>query len=115
MAYLGPDKVGRMSQGKHWLLRYGLALLLFVITLGLSLLLSRSGIRINLTIPVVLSLFLAAWYGGFGPGLLISVLFQATTIIYTKIPEDSTLAKAAFGYFSVFSLYVFLAYMISRF
>ena len=97
----------------HWLWRYGLAVVLFGAALGLSLLLSNFGIKINLTIPLVLALVATAWYGGRGPGILISVLFQATTIIYVPMPPDSTVAKAWFGYLSVFSLYIFLIFVIS--
>ncbi|CAN5344256.1 hypothetical protein BH20ACI2_BH20ACI2_18500 [soil metagenome] len=98
----------------HWIFRYALSLILFGLIIGLSLLLSRYGIKINLTIPVVLALVAAAWYGGRGPGILISVLFQSTTIYYVPIPPDSTLAKAAFGWFSVFALYIFMVFLISR-
>jgi PAS domain S-box-containing protein len=45
--------------------------------------------------------------------VLISVLFEATTIIYTPVPPDQSLAKAWFGYFSVFALYIFLVLLIS--
>ncbi len=98
---------------RHLLWRYGLAVFLFAATIGLSLLLTNLGIRINLTIPVVLALAATAWYCGRGPGLLISVLFQTTTIIYTTIPPDSNMARVAFSYFSVFSLYVFMVFVIS--
>ena len=98
---------------EHWLFRYGLAILLVAATIGLSLVLTRLGIKLNFTIPVVLALVAAAWYGGRGPGLLVGVLFQATTIIYAKIPDDTTMAAAIFGYFSTFCLYVFMAVLIS--
>jgi PAS domain S-box-containing protein len=97
----------------HWLFRYGLAVVLFGATLGLSLLLNYINFKINLTIPIVFSLVATAWYGGRGPGLLISILFEGTTILYTPIPPDSSVGRAIFGYFSVFSLYVFLALLIS--
>jgi PAS domain S-box-containing protein len=94
-------------------LRYALSILLFGVTIGLSILLSYLPFKINLTIPVVLALVAAAWYGGRGPGLLIAVLFQATTIIFTTIPPGSSVAAAWFGYFSVFLLYIFLVLVIS--
>jgi PAS domain S-box-containing protein len=95
------------------LLRYGLALGLFALTLGISILLSYFGLKINLTILVVFALFVAAWYGGRGPGLLLVLLVTAVTIIFTPIPPDSSIAKAVFGYFSVFSLLVFLVLLVS--
>ena len=98
----------------HPVLRYGLAIVCFGATVGLSVLLSNLGVRLNLTIPIVLALVATAWYGGRGPGLLISVLFQATTIIYTAIAPDASIGLAVFGYFSVFALYVFLVLLISN-
>lgn len=94
-------------------LRYAFAILLFGVTIGLSILLSYLPFKINLTIPVVLALVAAAGYGGRGPGLLLAVLFQATTIIFTTIPPGSSVAAAWFGYFSVFLLYIFLVLVIS--
>jgi PAS domain S-box-containing protein len=95
------------------LFRYGLAVGIFAATVGLSLLLSYFGIKLNFTIPVFAALVIAIWYGGSGPGLLLAILFEVTTIYFTPIPPDSTVAKAAFGYFSVFVLYLFLIWVIS--
>ncbi|HEX3102787.1 MAG TPA: PAS domain S-box protein, partial [Pyrinomonadaceae bacterium] len=97
----------------HWVFRYGLAILLVAATIGLSLLLNHFGIKLNFTIPVVVALVVGSWYGGRGPGLLIGVLFQATTIIFAKAPEDTGTAALIFTYFSTFSLYVFVALLIS--
>lgn len=98
---------------RHWILRYGLAVALVAITIGIAVLLNNFGVKLNFTIPVVLALVAGAWYGGRGPGLLIGVLFQATTITYAKVPEDTVWAALIFGYFSTFCLYVFLALLIS--
>ena len=98
---------------RHWVFRYGLAIMLVAATIGLSLLLNYFGIKLNFTIPVVVALVVGAWYGGRGPGLLIGVLFQVTTIIYAKVPEDTGIAALIFTYFSTFSLYVFMALLIS--
>ena len=101
------------SARKNWLLRYGLAVAMFASVVVLSIALESAGLKLNLTIPIVFALVATAWYGGRGPGLLISLLFQATTIAYVPIPPDSNLAKAMFGWISVFSLYVFLTLVIS--
>jgi PAS domain S-box-containing protein len=90
-------------------LRYGLAILLFGLTIGLAIGLEKLGVQLNLTIPLVLALVAASWYGGRGPGILISVLFQATTSI-SKPPQD---AKTVFAHLSVFLLYIFLVLVIS--
>ena len=98
---------------RHWLFRYGLAVGVYGVTVGLSLLLIWLGIRLNFAIPVLLALVAAIWFGGRGPGVMLSVLFQATTIYFTPIPVDSTVARAVFGYFSVFTVYLFLVWVIS--
>jgi PAS domain S-box-containing protein len=114
MAFLGrPANILNMIR-RHWLLRYILASGLFGIVLGLSLALTELGIKVNLTIPIVLALFAAAWYGGFGPGILLSSLFQGTTILYSTNPSNSTPIQVAFTHFSVFALYIFLSFIISR-
>ncbi|MFL6468626.1 MAG: PAS domain S-box protein [Pyrinomonadaceae bacterium] len=102
------------SKRNHWLFRYGLSIAVYATIVGLSLLLSYLGIKLNFTIPVFAALVVAIWYGGRGPGILLAVLFEITTIYFTPIPPDSTAAKAAFGYFSVFVLYLFFIWMISR-
>jgi PAS domain S-box-containing protein len=94
-------------------LRYGLALGLFALTLGVSILLSYFGLKINLTILVVFALFVAAWYGGRGPGLLLALLLAAATIILNPIPPEASIAKVIFGYFSLFSLLIFLVLLVS--
>ena len=98
---------------RHWLVRVGFVTLLFAIVLGLSLLNSRSfDLRLNLTIPVVLALVAAAWYAGRSGGVLLGILFQVTTILYATVPPDSTFGRRAFGYFSTFVFYIFLALVI---
>lgn len=99
---------------QHWASGYILAILLFSATLGLSILISSFGIKLNYTIPVVVSLVAASWYGGRGPGLLISVLFHGTTMLYAPTAPDIPFWQTAFSHFSIFSLYVFLVLLISR-
>ena len=101
------------SKKRHWLLRYGLALLVYGVTVGLSLLLIWLGIRISFAIPILVGLVGVVWYGGRGPGVLLSILFHGTTIYFTPIPPESTLPKIVFGYFSVFTVYLFLVWVIS--
>ena len=104
----------RASEAKHpgWVFRYGLALVVYGLTLGLSLTLIWFGIRISFAIPILVGLVGVVWYGGLGPGLFLSVLFHATTIYYTPIPPDSSMPKVVFGYFSVFIVYLFLVSVI---
>jgi len=98
---------------KHWLYSYGLAVVIFAATIILSLSLSYFGLKLNLTIPVFAALVFAVWYGGRGPGILLAVLFEVTTVYFTPIPPGASVANQAFGYFSVFVLYLFLIWVIS--
>jgi PAS domain S-box-containing protein len=108
LATLLPDE----PKQRHWLFRYGLAVAVFAVTVGLSLLLVWLGIRISFAIPILVGLVGVVWYGGRGPGILLSILFHGTTIYYTAIPPDSTMAKIVFGYLSVFTVYLFLVWVI---
>ncbi len=94
-------------------LRYALAVALFGGVLGLSLLLERIEFKLNLTIPIVFALVATVWWGGRGPGLLISVLFQGTTILYAKPAPEIGIGRIWFGYLSVFALYIFLVLVIA--
>jgi PAS domain S-box-containing protein len=87
--------------------------LLFVVSLGASLLFSYLSLRINLTILLVAALVAAAWYGGRGPGLFLAVLLQGAILILNPMPSGASVAAVSFGYFSVFSLLVFIVLMIS--
>lgn len=97
----------------HSLIRYGLSVMIFGVTIGLAFSLRYLEIRLNMTIPVVLALVLAAWFGGKGPGLLVAVLFQATTLAFATVPADLTLPQIVFSHFSILALYVFLVLGIS--
>ena len=98
---------------RHWLFRYGLAVFLFALTLGLSTLFSRIGLSINLTVPLIVSIVAAAWYGGRGPGLLISVLFQGATLLLANTAANQSPLYRWSLHASVFGLYVFLTFVIS--
>lgn len=108
-----PDLRPSEPKQPNWVLRYGLTLIVYGLTVGLSLTLIWFGIRISFAIPILVGLVGVVWYGGLGPGLLLSVLFHATTIYYTPIPPDTSVPKVIFGYFSVFTVYLFLVAVIS--
>lgn len=103
-----------MLQGirSSWL-RYGLSLGLFILTLLISSGLQALSLHINLTILVVFVLVVATSYGGLGPGLLIAVLIQITTIVFTTMTPDKTIERVIFDHFSVFTLLVFIVVVMS--
>lgn len=92
--------------------RYSLALGSFAVTLGLALLFLYFGIGISLTILIIATLFITAWYGGRGPGLLLAVLVQVASIILNPIPENSSYLRASFSYFSNLVLIAFIVLVI---
>jgi PAS domain S-box-containing protein len=105
-------RVSRDQRWWHVVLRYLLPVVLFGAVLGLSLFLERIDFKLNLTIPIVFALVATVWWGGRGPGILISLLFQGATIVYATIPPGQSVGRAWFGYASVFSLYIFLVLVI---
>ena len=109
---LRPEKILTKNSIRSILLRYGLAAGLFAITIGLALLLLYLGIKISLTILIIAALFVTAWYGGRGPGLLLAVLVQVASIILNPIPPDSSFLRAVFGYFSNLVLIAFIVLII---
>src|SRR5690606_922125 len=97
-----------------WWARYGLALLLFGIIFGLSQFLALYEIRLNFTIPVLIGLVLASWWGGRGPGLFLALAITASVIIYAPRPEDpSGWPRAIFSFASIALLLIFLVFLIS--
>jgi PAS domain S-box-containing protein len=94
-------------------LRYGLAVVLFAVVLGLGFGLQAIAVKLSLAIPIVAALVIAGWYGGRGPGILLSLLFEATTIAFTTIPPGTSIASFAFLRFSVLFLYILLVWLVS--
>jgi PAS domain S-box-containing protein len=93
--------------------RYGLAILVYGVIIGESVLLSHYASRVNQSVPIVAGLVVTAWYAGLGPGLLLSILLEATTIYFTPIPQDTTVANAYFGYASVFLVLAIVVVLVS--
>ncbi len=97
----------------RWWVRYGSAVLVFGLTLGLSLVLRHFDIRINFTIPIAAGLVAVSWFAGRGPGVLLACLLVGTTAATQNIPENSTIARVAFAQFSVLLLLLLLVWLIS--
>ena len=97
----------------HWLVRYGLAVVVFAVVIGLALLNKNYDVKLNLTIPIVFGLVAVVWYLGRGPGIVLSLLFEATTVIYTVVPPEGSYVKEVFGFLSTLSLYLFLVLVVS--
>ena len=66
--------------------RYGFAVAAYILVVGLQTLLLYYSIKISFTVPIVVALFAVSWYAGRRPGLLIAILFEATTVYSNPIP-----------------------------
>jgi PAS domain S-box-containing protein len=86
---------------------------MYGLLLGNGLVLSHFSIKINQSIPIVAGLVLTAWFAGLGPGIFLSILLEATTVYFTPIPPDTTIANAYFGYTSVLLVLVFVVVLVS--
>lgn len=94
-------------------MRYGFAVVVFGILIADSLVLNHFSIRINQSVPVIIGLVATAWYAGLGPGILLSILIEAISVLLTPIPPDSTVAQTYFGYISVLLVLVFVVVLVS--
>lgn len=66
--------------------RYGLALLLVIAPLLLTLLVRRTGLTLNPTWPILISLLLISWYAGRGPCLLAAFVFGLVLNLFLTPP-----------------------------
>src|SRR2546425_7996159 len=87
---------GRLLMAGGWksgLWRYGMAVVSYVLVVGLQTLLLYYSIKISFTIPIVVAIFAVSWYGGRRPGLLLAGLFEATTFYSNPIPPYTTFVQ----------------------
>lgn len=73
-------------QRRSFLFRYGLAILLVIAPLLLTLVVRRAGLTLNPTWPVLISFLLISWYAGRGPCLLAAVLFELVLNLFFSQP-----------------------------
>lgn len=107
---------GKPSGIRSGLRRYGLAAGLFVLTLGTYLALSYFDFKVSLTVLLVVVLLVTTWYGGKGPGFLLThLVLIASLIIMVKTPlaAGSTIGRATFGYFSTYLMMIAVVFLIS--
>lgn len=98
-----------------FVLRYGLGVAAFVLTILIALLLRYFSISIDLSLLVILVLIGVSWYGGKGPGLMVLILFELITI--TGAMRSQTAAPITIKYivaqFNVILLFAFLIVLVS--
>jgi len=92
---------------------YGLAVLLFAAVVSVALLLQKAGIKVNFTIPVVVGLVVASWFGGRGPGVFFAILVTATTVAFNPLPADTSIATYIVAMLSVLCILLLIVVLIS--
>lgn len=98
-----------------FVLRYGLGLAAFALTILIALILRRYSISFDLSLLIILVLIGVSWYGGKGPGLMALILFEATAI--TIALRSQTASPITIRYiitqFNVMILFAFLIVLVS--
>jgi len=100
---------------KSGMLRYGLGLAAFSLTILLALTLRYFSIRIDLGFLVVVVLIAVSWFGGTGPGLMLAVLFEATTVLSASQSQTTQIltAKYIFAQINVLALLAMIVVLVS--
>ena len=103
-----------MSRGlRSALIRYGLAVLVFVVIVATAALLQHFSLKINFALPVVAGLVIATWYGGRGSGIFLAVLLQVVIVFSNGIAVDSNVVLTAIGHVSVFGLLLLVVLLVA--
>src|SRR5262249_4987223 len=93
--------------------RYGLAVASFIITIAIAILFQYYSIKLNLAILILLALVIPSWWGGRGPGFLVTFLLLAATILMTPKPGDTPILNYLFSIFSVTFTCVVVVLLVS--
>ena len=75
---------------KSFLFRYGIAILAIAILLLLSFGLRSLGIQLNLTAPIVIAIVAVSWFGGRGPGIVVSIVIVGIAMLSRMAAEPAT-------------------------
>ena len=94
--------------------RYGLALMILGAIIGVQTLLLFYSIKISFTVPIIVGVVATAWYGGFGPGLLIAILVAGISAVSDKGAIDDTTIQWATRHVSNFGLLLFMVVVITE-
>src|SRR5205823_3944334 len=85
----------------------------FALTLSLALLLQHFAIKIDLSLLIIAALIGATWYGGTGPGLLVAILFELTTIVSSFVRAQPHTFSYWFTQFNTIALLMILVLLVS--
>lgn len=96
---------------KSFLFRYGIAVLAIAVLLLLSATLRSLGVQLNLTAPIVIAIVAVSWFGGRGPGILVSVVIVGIAMVSRMATEPAT-GAFFFEFASVMALMIFVVLLI---
>ncbi len=98
-----------------FVLRYGLGLAAFALTILIALILRRYSISFDLSLLIILVLIGVSWYGGKGPGLMALILFEATAITIALRSQTASpiTIKYIITQFNAMILFTFLIVLVS--
>lgn len=85
-----------MKTLKPLVLRYGLGLVAFILTISLAIILRRYSIGIDLGFLVIIALIGVSWFAGTGPGLMLLVLFELTSIFSASRAQPAQVLTAKY-------------------
>jgi PAS domain S-box-containing protein len=89
-----------------------LAVGILALILGVQNLLLFFGIKLSFTIPIIVGLVAAAWYGGLGPGIFLAALMALISALSNPPAQGITEGQWLFSQISNLALMVFIVYVI---
>lgn len=101
------------GEHKSFLIRYGIAVLLFAGVIGLAGGLQYFGVQVNLTIPIIVAIVGAAWFGGRGPGILMSILVVAVAMSSSRRADEISSSAFYIEFASILGLLIFVVLLIA--
>jgi two-component system cell cycle sensor histidine kinase/response regulator CckA len=105
-----PDK---KKEYKNAAVRYGIALISFVVLFLIDLILQYYSKNPNLALLIALALIIPSWYGGKGPGLLVILLIEIVTIFKNLQSPEMPIGNLIFGNISGLVICVVVVMLVS--
>ena len=94
--------------------RYVLAIGILTLILGVQNLLLLFSIKLSFTIPIIVGLVAAGWYGGRGPGIFLAALMALISAVSNQPAPGTTRGEWLFSQISNFALMVFIVLVITE-
>ncbi|HYJ89764.1 MAG TPA: PAS domain S-box protein [Pyrinomonadaceae bacterium] len=99
---------------KSFVRRYALTLGILALIVAVQTLLLFFSIKLSFTIPIIVGLVAAGWYGGRGPGIFLAFLIALISASSTPPAPGTTQSEWLFAQISNFALMIFIVFVISE-